>query len=80
MNGVYSPFVLFWSVLYCNYMFLRTRTTEQMLDDQDDARSAHSIGIVENPLYSDQEEYDTPSYASLRAKEVRRSKSSTITF
>ena len=42
-----------------------------MLDDQDDSRSAHSIGIVENPLYAEQEEYNTPSYAALKEKEVR---------
>jgi len=41
-----------------------------MLDDQDDARSTHSIGIVENPLYAEQEEYTTPSYAELKKKEA----------
>ena len=43
---------------------------ERMLDDQDDAHSTHSIGIVENPLYAEQEEYSTPSYAALKKKEV----------
>ena len=52
-------------------MLLSQKTTEQMLDDQDDSRSAHSIGIVENPLYAEQEEYNTPSYAALKEKEVR---------
>lgn len=41
-----------------------------MLDDQDDAHSAHSIGIVENPLYAEQEDYNTPSYAALKEKEA----------
>ena len=41
-----------------------------MLDDQDDSRSAHSIGIVENPLYAEQEDYTTPSYATLKEKEA----------
>ncbi len=50
----------------------REKTTEQMLDDQDDSRSAHSIGIVENPLYAEQEDYNTPSYADLKEKEVRK--------
>ncbi len=36
-----------------------------MLDDQDDAHSIHSVGVVENPLYADHEEYDLP-----KAKEV----------
>ena len=40
-----------------------------MLDDQDDSHSTHSIGIVENPLYAEHEEYTTPSYASLKEKE-----------
>lgn len=39
------------------------------MDDQDDAQSHHSIGIVENPLYAEQEGFDTPSYAALSAKE-----------
>lgn len=41
-----------------------------MLDDQDDVHSTHSIGIVENPLYAEQEEYNTPSYAALKEKEA----------
>ena len=40
------------------------------MDDQDDGRSTHSIGIVENPLYAEQEEYNTPSYATLKEKEA----------
>lgn len=48
----------------------RARTHEQMLDDQDDLHSTHSIGIVENPLYAEQEEYNTPSYATLKEKEA----------
>lgn len=52
--------------LFCR----RPRTHEQMLDDQDDLRSTHSIGIVENPLYAEQEEYNTPSYATLKEKEA----------
>lgn len=41
------------------------RFHERMLDDQDDAHSIHSVGVVENPLYADHEEYDLP-----KAKEV----------
>ena len=41
-----------------------------MLDDQDDGHSTHSIGIVENPLYAEQEDYTTPSYATLKEKEA----------
>lgn len=48
----------------------RTKTHEHMLDDQDDTHSAHSIGIVENPLYAEQEDYNTPSYATLKEKEA----------
>ena len=28
-----------------------------MLDDMDDAHSAHSVGVVENPLYAEHENY-----------------------
>lgn len=40
---------------------------EQMLDDMDNTFSVHSIGIVENPLYMDQEDYDheNPMYTQV---------------
>ena len=41
-----------------------------MLDDVDDAHSTRSIGIVENPLYAEQEDYTTPSYATLKEREA----------
>lgn len=39
------------------------------MDDQDDIQSRHSIGIVENPLYAENDDLDTPSYAALSEKE-----------
>ena len=43
---------------------------ERMLDqDLDDVHSVHSIGVVENPLYADQEDYEGPTYAGLQKKE-----------
>ena len=56
-------------VQLCSLHFSRDTHHERMLDDQDDARSAHSIGIVENPLYADQDESGEPSYANLASKE-----------
>lgn len=56
----------------------RAKTHEQMLDDQDDGYSTHSIGIVENPLYADQEDYNTPSYANLKEKEAEVSNFASI--
>ena len=38
-----------------------------MLDDMEESRSAHSIGIVENPLYAEDEA--GPTYSHLAAKE-----------
>ena len=38
-----------------------------MLDDMEQSRSQHSIGIVENPLYAEDEA--GPTYAGLAAKE-----------
>ena len=36
----------------------------------EDAHSVHSIGVVENPLYAEQEDYDAgPKYSDLRKKE-----------
>ena len=43
---------------------------ERLLDDQDDVHSTHSIGIVENPLYAEQEEHTNPFHAALRKKEA----------
>lgn len=41
-----------------------------MLDqDLEDVHSVHSIGVVENPLYADQEDYEGPTYAGLAKKE-----------
>ena len=37
------------------------------MDDIEDSRSAHSIGIVENPLYAEDEA--GPTYSGLAAKE-----------
>jgi hypothetical protein len=41
-----------------------------MLDDVDDVHSVHSIGVVENPLYADHEDYNEPTYAGLKNKEL----------
>lgn len=43
----------------------------QLMDDQDDISvSGHSIGIVENPLFADNDGLEEmPSYAALSAKE-----------
>lgn len=30
---------------------------EHMLEDMDDVHSVHSVGVVENPLYAEQEDY-----------------------
>jgi hypothetical protein len=38
-----------------------------MLDDMEESRSQHSIGIVENPLYAEDEA--GPTYAGLTARE-----------
>ena len=38
-----------------------------MLDDMEESRSAHSIGIVENPLYAEDEA--GPTFSGLAAKE-----------
>lgn len=38
-----------------------------MLDDIEESRSQHSIGIVENPLYAEDEA--GPTYAGLAARE-----------
>ena len=42
---------------------------ERMQEDTFDSRSAHSIGIVENPLYSEESDMGMPSFAKLSAKE-----------
>ena len=36
----------------------RATLAEHMLDDMDEPHKVHSVGVVENPLYSDQEDYD----------------------
>ena len=41
---------------------------EQMLDDMEETRSGHSIGIVENPLYAE-EEGEQLRYSDLSAKD-----------
>ena len=46
-----------------------------LMDDQDDitASNRHSVGIVENPLYTENEDIDfTPSFATLSAKQKKR--------
>ena len=42
-----------------------------MYDEQalDETQSAHSIGVVENPLYADDEGGFEPTFAALSAKE-----------
>lgn len=40
-----------------------------MLEDMDDVHSVHSVGVVENPLYADHEDYGGPSYTDLQKKE-----------
>ena len=42
-----------------------------MYDQQtlDETQSAHSIGVVENPLYADDEGGFEPTFAALSAKE-----------
>lgn len=49
----------------------RPVTHERMYDEQtlDEVQSAHSIGIVENPLYAEDEGGFQPSFAVLSAKE-----------
>ena len=44
---------------------------EQLYDEQqlDETQSAHSIGVVENPLYAEDEGTFQPSFAALSAKE-----------
>lgn len=42
---------------------------EHMLEDMDDVHSVHSVGVVENPLYAEQEDYGDPSFAELEKKE-----------
>lgn len=54
--------------LLCLYLTF-SDVPHQLMDDQDDAQSRHSIGIVENPLYAEQEGFETPTYAGLSAKE-----------
>lgn len=39
------------------------------MDDMEESRSAHSIGIVENPLYAEDEAGPTVTYSGLAAKE-----------
>lgn len=56
----------------CSISFHRSVTHEQMYDGQqlEETQSAHSIGIVENPLYADNEVgLDEPRFAALSAKE-----------
>ncbi len=55
--------------------FVNNRNTDnmphQLMNDQDDISvSGHSIGIVENPLFADNDGLEEmPSYAALSAKE-----------
>lgn len=42
---------------------------EHMLEDMDDVHSVHSIGVVENPLYADQEDHEGLTYAGLEKKD-----------
>ena len=43
-----------------------------LMDDQDDiSMSGHSVGVVENPLFADNDDLDfTPTYAGLKEKEA----------
>ncbi len=66
----FSLHIIKYDHVLIEYLLSRNRPHEHMLDDQDDAHSAHSIGIVENPLYAEQEDYNTPSYATLKEKEA----------
>lgn len=66
---VYLQIITWPGIIFTPYS-PRAKTHEQMLDDQDDLHSTHSIGIVENPLYAEQEDYNTPSYATLKEKEA----------
>lgn len=49
----------------------RDVTHDRAYDEQqlDETQSAHSIGVVENPLYAEDEGTFTPSFATLSAKE-----------
>ena len=49
-----------------------------MLDDMEESRSAHSVGIVENPLYAEDEA--GPTYADLTAKEKEAEVCITIVY
>ncbi len=66
----FSSQIIFKIFYYVFFFGSPRKFDERMLDDQDDTHSTHSIGIVENPLYAEQEEYNSPSYASLKKKEA----------
>ena len=62
------------------WMLLRQKPTEHMLDDQaDDARSAHSIGMI-RPCFPEGEGYEKRkgniNIVSLKEKDVRNSETS----
>ena len=47
-----------------------------LMDDQEDMSvNRHSVGIVENPLYTENDDFDfAPTYATLNAKQKKKEK------
>lgn len=74
-NSVYA-----YNVPLC-IILCRETSHERMYDEQqlDETQSAHSIGVVENPLYADEEGGFEPSFATLSAKEKEAEVSATAT-